>query len=247
FLIKRIESRYRSVLCLSGCLTAYRRTVLQQLLPLLENRNMLGIEIKYGEDRYLTRMIVKAGYETIMNPHVVCRTTAPSSFSVYLSQQLRWRRSNMVDYIGGLSHVWKGHPLVALYFFSLFAIILLYPALLVSAALLGVFWNLMIYQVVIAFLLGVAYHMHAAKDPNASAWHTLPLALVFPITYGILTPLALLTLDAGSWETRGAEPLAVAETVSREAVDRVDRVDRDLQQASALAIGGRKSSPVLHR
>lgn len=211
FLIKRVEARFRSVLCLSGCLTAYRRTVLEELLPVLENRSMLGIEIKYGEDRYLTRMIVKAGYETIMNPHAVCRTTAPTSLSVYLSQQLRWRRSNMVDYIGGLSHVWKGHPLVALYFFSLFAVILVYPALLVSALLLGGFWSLMTFQVVAALLLGVAYRLHAYKDPHASSWNAVPLGIVFPLTYGILTPLALLTLDASSWETRGhQEPLPEA-------------------------------------
>jgi cellulose synthase/poly-beta-1,6-N-acetylglucosamine synthase-like glycosyltransferase len=202
FLMKRVELRFRSVLCLSGCLTAYRRTVLRELLPVLENRSVMGIEIKYGEDRFLTRMIVKAGYETIMNPQAVCRTVGPTSVSVYLSQQLRWRRSNMVDYLGGLSHVWKGHPLVAFYFFSLFVAILLYPALLVCALASGKFLVLMTYQLAIAFLLGVAYRLHAYKDPNASAWNAIPLAFIFPLTYGILTPLALLTLDAGSWETR---------------------------------------------
>ena len=152
--------------------------------------------------RSLTRMIVKAGYETIMNPHAVCRTVAPTSVSIYLSQQLRWRRSNMVDYLGGLSHVWKGHPLVAFYFFSLFVAILLYPALLVSALVTGKFWIMMTYQLVIAFLLGAAYRLHAYKDPDASAWNAIPLAFIFPLTYGILTPVALLTLDAGTWETR---------------------------------------------
>jgi N-acetylglucosaminyltransferase len=205
FLIKRVELRFRSVLCLSGCLTAYRRTVLQELLPVLENRNLLGVEIKYGEDRFLTRMIVKAGYETIMNPNAVCRTVGPTSVSVYLSQQLRWRRSNLVDYLGGLSHVWRGHPLVAFYFFSLFVAILLYPALLVSALATGKFWQLMTCQLAISFLLGAAYRLHAYKDPNASVWNAIPLAFLFPLTYGILTPVALLTLDAGSWETRSHE------------------------------------------
>lgn len=27
--------------------------------------------------------------------------------------------------------------------------------------------------------------------------------LLMPVTYGLLTPLALFTLDSGSWETRG--------------------------------------------
>lgn len=203
FLTKRIEARFKSVMCLSGCLTAYRRKVLVKLLPVLEHRSVLGIEIKYGEDRYLTRMIVKAGYETIMNVHAVCRTTAPTSLSVYLSQQLRWRRSNMVDYLGGLSHVWKGHALVAFYFFSLFLVILGYPVLLATAVLSGWLWPFMAVHVLIALLLGVGYKLHARKDPYASVWNALPLGFIFPLTYGIMTPLALLTLDASSWETRG--------------------------------------------
>lgn len=214
YLIKRVELRFRSVMCLSGCLTAYRRHVLQELSPVLEHRNVLGVEIKYGEDRFLTRMIVKAGYETIMNLHAVCRTVAPTSPSVYLSQQLRWRRSNMVDYFGSLSHVWKTHPLVSFYFLSLFAVILLYPVLLVSAVVAGKFWDLMGLHLVIAFLLGVAYRLHAYKDPNATVWNAIPLAVLFPLTYGILTPLALLTLDASSWETRGQpNDAAVAQPV----------------------------------
>lgn len=206
YLIKRIELRFRSVLCLSGCLTAYRRSVLKELLPILENRNVMGVEIKYGEDRFLTRMIVKAGYETIMNPHAVCRTVAPSSVSEYLLQQMRWRRSNVVDYLGGLSHVWKGHPLVAFYYFSLFLGILIYPAVLLTALVQGTFWQVMTAHLVIALIGGIFYRLHAHKDPNASVWHAIPLALTFPITYGILTPVALFTLDAGSWETRSSGP-----------------------------------------
>lgn len=206
YLMKRVELRFRSVLCLSGCLTAYRRSVLTQLLPILETRNVMGVEIKYGEDRFLTRMIVKAGYETIMNPHAVCRTVAPSTVSEYLLQQMRWRRSNVVDYLGGLSHVWKGHPLVAFYYFSLFLGILIYPTVLVAALVQGTFWQVMTIHLVIAFIGGIFYRLHAHKDPNASVWHAIPLALTFPITYGILTPVALFTLDAGSWETRSSGP-----------------------------------------
>ncbi|MDB4956156.1 MAG: glycosyl transferase family 2, partial [Myxococcales bacterium] len=33
----------------------------------------------------------------------------------------------------------------------------------------------------------------------------MPLSLLMPVTYALLTPLALFTLDSGSWETRGHE------------------------------------------
>jgi N-acetylglucosaminyltransferase len=76
--LKDLERSLRSVMCLSGCLTAYRRHVLIELEPILEDRNILGIAIKYGEDRFLTRQIVKAGYRTKMTMAAMCFTKAPT-------------------------------------------------------------------------------------------------------------------------------------------------------------------------
>ena len=103
FFMKNLEWGFRRIMCLSGCLTAYRRSVLIELEPLLEDRSVLGVPIKYGEDRFLTRQIVKAGYLTTMTLDARCCTFVPNTLSGYFSQQLRWRRSNIVDYAGGFS------------------------------------------------------------------------------------------------------------------------------------------------
>ena len=88
-------------MCLSGCLTAYRRHVLIELEPILENRNILGVPIKYGEDRFLTRQIVKAGYRTVHDDgRDVLHQGGDRRCSGYFTQQLRWKRSNIVDFIG---------------------------------------------------------------------------------------------------------------------------------------------------
>ncbi len=70
--LKNLERGLRSVMCLSGCLTAYRRSVLMELEPILEDRNILGVAIKYGEDRFLTHQIVKHGYRTVMTMKAMC-------------------------------------------------------------------------------------------------------------------------------------------------------------------------------
>ncbi|HEY8072630.1 MAG TPA: glycosyltransferase family 2 protein, partial [Labilithrix sp.] len=87
--LKNIERQFKSVMCLSGCLTAYRRDVLIALEPILENRRMFGVEIKYGEDRFLTRQIVKAGWHTVNTLAAVCWTVAPTTLAGYFNQQLR--------------------------------------------------------------------------------------------------------------------------------------------------------------
>src|SRR5207245_5994278 len=55
--LKNVERYAQSVMCLSGCLAAYRRRVLIEMEPVLENRNVLCVPIKYGADRFLTRQI----------------------------------------------------------------------------------------------------------------------------------------------------------------------------------------------
>jgi N-acetylglucosaminyltransferase len=217
--LKGLERAFRAVMCLSGCLTAYRRSVLLELEPLLERRNILGVAIKYGEDRFLTRQIIKAGYQTTMTLDAVCRTMAPSTLQGYFAQQLRWRRSNIVDYVGGMSHVWRLHSVVAVHYYSVFALILAYPVLLLQSLVTGTFWTLMTVHVVWAAGVGLLYRAQVRKlpaDRRVSAFDALPLAIVLPVSYAVMTLLALLTLDSAKWETRGHAAPELSPTVDGE-------------------------------
>jgi len=176
------------------------------------------VPIKYGEDRFLTRQIVKAGYLTTMTLDARCRTFVPSTLLSYFSQQLRWRRSNIVDYAGGFSHVWRLNPVLAIHFFSLFALLIVYPIALVRALEAHRFFPSLQLHLEIVVAFGLYYRWRTRKLPKeerVGALAFLPLSLLMPITYALLTPLALFTLDSGSWETRGhdPEPEAVVEPI----------------------------------
>jgi N-acetylglucosaminyltransferase len=203
--LKSLERAFRTVLCLSGCLTAYRRSVLLELEPILENRSVLGVPIKYGEDRFLTRQIVKAGYRTVCTMDAQCWTVAPNTLSKYFSQQLRWRRSNFVDFLMGLSHVWRLHPCVALHYYSLFAIQLLYPVVIAQSLLLHEFWWLVASHLLLLGALGTVYAIEVRRLPAEQKVHPLwfiPMGLIMPVTYVVQNVLSFWTLDSGSWETR---------------------------------------------
>lgn len=204
--LKNLERSCRTVMCLSGCLTAYRRSVLLEIEPVLENRRLFGIPIKYGEDRFLTRQLVKAGHQTVMTLDAVSHTVAPNTLSKYFSQQLRWRRSNIVDYLGGLSHAWTLHPLVSIHYFSLFALLMAYPAVIVQSLAGSTFWDSTMLHASILATFGWLYRLHhrgVPKEDRVGPLDFLAMALVMPVTYVLMTPLALFTLDCGSWETRG--------------------------------------------
>jgi cellulose synthase/poly-beta-1,6-N-acetylglucosamine synthase-like glycosyltransferase len=209
--LKNVERTLATVMCLSGCLTAYRRRVLIELEPVLESRNLLGVPIKYGEDRFLTRQIVKRGYSTCLDLDAVCRTKAPPTLSGYFSQQLRWRRSNLVDFFGGVTHAIRLHPLVALHYLSLNALLLVYPAVLWMALLNGSFMPAATMHLgILAIYAGVYAWNTRHDDPTyrVAPVHFLWMGFIMPVTYMVLSILAFFTLHSSSWETRSkpAEP-----------------------------------------
>ena len=214
--LKNLERYFSSVMCLSGCLTAYKRHVLIELEPILESRNVFDIPIKYGEDRFLTRQIVKAGYETTITLDALCWTVAPNTLTKYFAQQLRWRRSNLIDFFCGLSHAWSLHPVVAIHYLSLFAMLVTYPIVIAHNVVFGSFFELASFNISILSLFGAMYWFDTRKLPDAERVHPvwfLPMAFVMPVTYLLYTPLALFTLDSSSWETRG-KPQPVAPVAS---------------------------------
>lgn len=204
--LKNLERAFQCVMCLSGCLTAYRRHVLLELEPVLERRSLLGVPIKYGEDRFLTRQIVKAGYRTVCTLEAKCWTVAPPTVAKYFAQQLRWRRSNFVDFFMGITHAWRLNPFVAVHYYSLFALQIVYPFVVVQNVVSGRFFGLCAIHLAVLAVLGVVYFLESEEVPVAERVHPLwflGLGLLMPVTYIVHNVLALWTLDSGSWETRG--------------------------------------------
>ncbi|TPV93620.1 MAG: glycosyltransferase [Myxococcales bacterium FL481] len=239
YYLKNLERAFESVMCLSGCLTAYRREVLLELEPVLEDRRVLGVGVFYGEDRYLTRQIVKAGYATRLVLDARCWTKAPITLRHYFSQQLRWRRSNLVDFLHGVTHVWRLHPIMTLHYVSQYSLQLAYPLIIVLNVLAGAFWELAFLHLFILTGLGVLYWFEC-DDPPDQRVHPLSflaMGLVMPVTYLLLNVLALFTLDSGSWETRGHQPAAPLPPTSPDPASTADAVPS--AQSVALSVAPR--------
>ncbi len=205
YVMRNVEQGFKQVMCLSGCLTAYRRSVLLELEPILEGRSLFGFPIKYGEDRFLTRQIIKAGYLTTITLTARCKTFVPTTLATYFSQQLRWRRSNVIDYTGGFSHMWRLNPLLAINYFAMFAVLVVYPITVFRVVAAGAFFPALLMHLEILAVFGLYYRWRVRKWPKedrVGALSFIPQSLVMPVTYALLTPLALFTLDSGSWETR---------------------------------------------
>jgi len=182
--------------------------VLLELEPILESRTLCGIAIKYGEDRFLTHQIVKRGYRTRMTLAAMCFTKAPPRLRDYFSQQLRWKRSNIVDYFVGITDAWRLHPLVCLHYLSMLLLLFVYPLVIIMHVVRHDLLDLAMLHLGVIALFGLLYHL-APSVRRLPPWlrvHPLsfvPMAVLMPVAYLLLTPLGLLTLDTSSWETRG--------------------------------------------
>jgi cellulose synthase/poly-beta-1,6-N-acetylglucosamine synthase-like glycosyltransferase len=205
FAMRKVQGSFRKVMNLSGCLTAYRRSVLLELDGVVEHRSVCGVPIKYGEDRFLTRQIIKAGYSTRYTQAARCRTMVPTSLGPYFSQQLRWRRSNLIDYLGGCSHMWRLHPLIAVNYFCMFALLVTYPLALGAALATGHVIEVSALHGTMYLGLGLRYQWSVRNWPRADRvsglWFGVQ-ALLLPVTYAWFVILAAFTLDSQNWETR---------------------------------------------
>jgi hypothetical protein len=72
-------------------------------------------------------------------------------------------------------------------------------------------WGILLTHVLVVGVLGFIYRRetrHLPEDRRVPGLSFLPMALMMPVTYALFTPLALFTLDSGSWETRGSSASA---------------------------------------
>jgi N-acetylglucosaminyltransferase len=204
--LKNLENSFSHVMCLSGCLTLYKREALIAVDHTLDSRTFLGEEIKYGEDRFLTRKIVEMGYKTRLCFNARCFTKAPPTLKAYMSQQLRWRRSNLVDFITAIPYLSKFNPFVLVHYCSMALLLMFYPLFLVSQIMHLGFVIPMIEHSLLVTIFAMAYELNKHKMPEfarTSGFWFMSMAFVFPVMYITMTPLALATLGTSSWETRG--------------------------------------------
>lgn len=213
--LKNVENAFSHIMCLSGCLTVYRRAALLAVDADVEKRSFLGDEVKYGEDRYLTRKLVERGYKTRLCFEAKCFTKAPANFAGYVSQQLRWRRSNIVDFITALPFLGRFHPFVVVHYVSMALLLLFYPLTLAAQVVRLGFVIPIIEHALLVSIFAMAYELNKHKLPKmaqTSGLWFMSMAFVFPVMYLTLTPLAIATLGTSSWETRGGTKPAAKPT-----------------------------------
>jgi hyaluronan synthase len=109
---KKAQSALGMVVCCSGCLAAYRSDVIGEIIEEFVNQEFLGERCTHSEDRHLTNLVLRNGYDVKYAPLAVSYTESPSTIKGFLKQQQRWKRGFIRESTYTLTHALKTRPIL---------------------------------------------------------------------------------------------------------------------------------------
>jgi hyaluronan synthase len=104
---KQAQSVIRSVVCCSGCLAAYRASLLREVIDEFAGQRFLGESCTHSEDRHLTNLVLKRGYDVVYVAEAISWTETPATLRGFVRQQRRWKRGYIRESIYTLSYAWR--------------------------------------------------------------------------------------------------------------------------------------------
>ena len=206
---KSLEGFFGSVICCSGSFSMYRTNVIKPLMNEWTTQKFLGRTRTFGDDRGMTNLILRYGHDTIYLPQAKARTIVPQTLRVYIRQQLRWRRSFLMESISAVSHMWKRPIGASSMFYIILSLTLMSPFVISYFLILGPIFdgfNPLIYLLGLTLIIMLHQTFYwAFQLPPAdkvSFFSLMPMLPVWIFFTLLLLPLAMLTLRDGSWGTR---------------------------------------------
>ena len=206
---KAAESIFGAVTCCSGCFSAYRRAAIAPVLERWEHQRFLGRPATYGDDRSLTNYVLRS-WTVHYDELARSRTIVPTTFKVFLRQQLRWKRSWTRESLIVGRFIWRRSPAASVWAYLGIILPLVAPLVAVRA----IFWQPLVagagapfvYLIGIyamALVYGLYYGLrHGRYD---TLWVFGVLFVFFYLAFLLWqTWYAILTSRNSSWGTRGA-------------------------------------------
>jgi hyaluronan synthase len=206
---KAAESIFGAVTCCSGCFSAYRREAIAPVLERWEHQRFLGRPATYGDDRSLTNFVLR-NWDVRYDELARSRTIVPTTFKVFLRQQLRWKRSWTRESLIVGCFIWRRSPLASVWAYLGIILPLVAPLVAVRAiawmplvAGTGAPFVYLIGIYAMALVYGLYYGLrHGRYD---TLWVFGVLFVFFYLAFLLWqTWYAILTSRNSSWGTRAA-------------------------------------------
>lgn len=203
-IMKAAEGYFDAVTCLSGPLSCYRKDLVLKYKEAWLNQKFLGERATFGDDRSMTNFILRY-HRTTYQDTAICSTIVPNRHSVFLKQQMRWKRSWLRESLIAARFMWKKEPFMALSFYMGIVVPLLAPLivlynLLYLPIMLGVFPITFLTGL---FLMALLMSMAQLFLRKSSTWmYGLWFCLYYEAVLLWQMPVAWVTFWKSTWGTR---------------------------------------------
>lgn len=208
--IRSAQSSLGFVLCTPGALSAYRKEAVMNCLEDWIEQKFMGNYATIGEDRAMTNLILKQGYDVKFQKNANVLTNTPTGFRNLHKMFTRWGRSNVRETLMMNSFIFKDfrkknkagarfiymnqwvklllvYPMTILMLYFLFT----HPLLFLSSALTATF----IFSSIQMFFFSSRYNF-------VDALWAYPYSVFYMFALFWISPFAIATVKNGRWLTR---------------------------------------------
>jgi len=202
-------SVFKTVMCCSGVLSAYRRSVVARFQDRWLKQEFMGQICTYGDDRALTNFILREGYDTIYQRTAEVQTLAPTTLKKLARMLTRWHKSFIRESIifstFMLTRYRDRYRAPAVFDFVLSIVLIPFQFYITLYSLYHVFVDpiLILRFLALIVIMGVSYMMFYIRfEKNTDFLYGVLYSFLHVFFLMWTVPYAVLTFRNNSWLTR---------------------------------------------
>lgn len=209
--IRSAESEFGSVLCTPGALSAYRSKAVFACLQDWIHQTFMGQPSDIGEDRAMTNMILKQGYQVKFQQNAYVLTNVPEKYKGLYKMFIRWGRSNVRENIMMAKFVFSDFRQESkagtrlLFVNQWFKLIMAYPVVIFMLAFILTHPLLFISSTLVSILVlsSIPVLFYAKRYKVSEAFWAYSYGILYAFGLFWITPYAIATAHHRGWLTRG--------------------------------------------
>jgi hyaluronan synthase len=214
--IKGTESLFSgTVICASGCCSAYRRDAVLEEIEGWEFQRFLGRPATFGDDRALTNRLLRK-YRVVYQESARSETVVPKRTRVFLRQQLRWKKSWLRESLQVCRYFWRKNPIAALFTYASIMFPFIAPFVVIHAVVARVLAGTgdgLWFYLIGTYAMALLYSLYYAWQREPGLWHHgISFVAIYMSVLVFQTYWGIFTMRDNRWGTRNS-------TVKHERID----------------------------
>jgi hyaluronan synthase len=208
--IRASQSMVNSVFCTPGALSAYRKKSIIKDMKEWRDQTFLGKPATIGEDRAITNLVLRNGYDVRYQSNSMVYTIVPTNYKQLVKMFLRWARSNVRESLVMGEFIFKkfrkGSRYGAIINFIMSILVMVIPQAIIGAVMCAMFMNPQVYVSQVAFGTVLASTIpvifYSLRHRSSEALWAYAYGLFWLVALWWIAPWAIITMSNGKWLTR---------------------------------------------